>query len=79
MNSEFGELSQKKYRSRGRRRRVYVVIGLMLIGFGYYLMGVPPDSNPNWVLARALGGMGCIVLGFGLAIMPLLSSWGSGE
>ena len=70
MNSEFGELSQARYRARTKRRRFYVVVGLLLIALGYVLMAVSPDTPSNTALARVLGGLACIVIGFGLAILP---------
>ncbi|MDP3650454.1 MAG: hypothetical protein Q8R67_02105 [Rhodoferax sp.] len=79
MTSEFSELSHKRYRKRTIRRRIYVVVGLLLIALGYALMGVSPETSINWALTRAVAGMGCIVVGFGLAVLPLLSSWTSGE
>lgn len=75
MNTEFGELAQARYRSRARRRKVYVVVGLLLIVLGYYLMSVQPETLPDWALMRAMGGLACIIFGFGLAILPLLSTW----
>ena len=75
MNTEFGELSQARYRNRAVRRRVYQVVGLLLIGLGYFLMGVSPQASTNWALTRAFGGMACIVVGFGIAVLPLLTSW----
>lgn len=79
MNSEFSELSHTRYRKRSRRRRVYVIVGLVLIALGYALMAVSPDSSAHWALARAMAGMACIVVGFGMAVLPLLSSWTHGE
>jgi MFS family permease len=79
MNSEFSELSHSKYRKRRTRRRVYLVFGLLLMVAGYLLMGVAPDAKQEWALTRAVVGLGCIVVGFGLAILPLLSTWTSGE
>lgn len=79
MNSEFSELSHTRYRKRSRRRRVYVIVGLVLIGAGYALMAVSPETSANWALTRAMAGMACIVVGFGMAVLPLLSSWTRGE
>lgn len=79
MNTEFGELAQARYRSRTRRRKVYVVVGLLLIVLGYFLMAVSPDAVAEWALMRAMGGLACIVVGFGLAILPLLSAWSSDQ
>jgi hypothetical protein len=75
VNTEFGELAQARYRSRTRRRKVYVIVGLVMIALGYYLMAVSPKVVSDWALLRAMGGLACIVVGFGLAILPLLSAW----
>jgi uncharacterized membrane protein HdeD (DUF308 family) len=77
MNTEFGELAQAQYRSRHRRRKIMVVVGLVLIVLGYFSMAVKPTSD--WVLLRTMLGLGCIILGFGMAVLPLLSLWTSGE
>ena len=79
MISEFSALSHARQRKRTRRRRVYVIVGLLLIALGYALMAVKPDAHADWVLVRAFAGMACVVLGFGMAVLPLLSSWTSGD
>ena len=79
MNSEFGELAHAQYRARHFRRRLSIVIGLVLIVAGYFLMAVRPGTSSDWVLFRTMAGLACIVLGFGLAILPLLSHWTTGE
>ena len=79
MNTEFGQLAQAQYRARNSRRRVYVVIGLLLIVAGYLLMAVGPASSSDWVLFRVMAGLACIVVGFGMAVLPLLARWTSGE
>ena len=73
-NSTFGELSQARHRARTLRRRVYLILGLVLMGLGYALMAVSPQTESNWALTRALGGMGCIVVGFGLAVLSFSRS-----
>lgn len=79
MNTEFGELAQARYRSRARRRRVYTVIGVVLLVLGYLLMGVDPAASSAWAFTRAVAGIGCIVVGFGLIVLPWLSSWSNSE
>jgi hypothetical protein len=79
MNTEFGELAQAQYRARHVRRRIYIVIGLILIVAGYSLMAVSPSTSSDWALVRAVGGLACIVVGFGMAILPLLAHWSGGE
>jgi uncharacterized membrane protein len=75
MNSEFGELAQARYRSRTARRRVLIVVGLLLIALGYLLMAVSPDSSTQWALFRVMAGLGCIIVGFAMAVLPLIALW----
>lgn len=79
MTSEFAQLSHARHRARSVRHRVLVVLGLMLIALGYYLMGVDPQTSTTLALLRVMAGLGCIVLGFGMAILPLLSRWTRSE
>ena len=52
MNSEFAELSHARYRSRTRRRRILILVGVLLILAGYALMAVSPETSTDWALAR---------------------------
>lgn len=79
MNTEFGELAQAQYRARNVRRRWFIAMGLVLIVVGYCLMAISPGTPSDWVLFRTMAGLGCIVLGFGMAILPLLTQWTTGE
>lgn len=75
MNSEFGELAQARYRTRTKRRKVLIVVGLLLIALGYLLMAVSPGSSSQWALFRVMAGLGCIIVGFGMAVLPLIAQW----
>lgn len=75
MNSEFGELAQARYRTRTKRRKVFIVVGLLLIALGYLLMAVSPDTSTGWALFRVMAGLGCIIGGFGMAVLPLIAHW----
>lgn len=79
MISEFAQLSHERYRARTKRRRILILVGVLLIVAGYALMAVSPDTSTGWALTRAMAGMACIVIGFGLAVLPLLSGWTRGE
>ncbi len=79
MNTEFGELAQAEYRARHGRRRIFIFIGIILVVLGYFLMGVGPGTSSDWVLTRVMAGLACIVVGFGIAVLPLLAHWTSGE
>ena len=79
MISEFSALTHARQRRRNFRKRVYIIIGLLLIALGYWLMAVEPGTASDWLLTRTFAGMGCVVVGFGMAVLPLLSSWTSGD
>lgn len=79
MNSDFGALAQAEHLKRTRSKRVWIVIGLILMALGYVLMAVDPQTRSDWAAARVLGGLLCIIVGFGWAVMPLLASWTRGE
>lgn len=57
---------------RMRSRKIARVIGLLTMIFGYGLLAVYPDTPLEWVLLRVALGFACLLVGFGLAIAPLL-------
>jgi uncharacterized membrane protein HdeD (DUF308 family) len=61
------------YQSRTNRRRWRIVIGLLILVAGYALLAVSPDTASEWVLFRAFAGFALLFVGFGVAIIPLLS------
>lgn len=79
MISEFSALTHERQRKRNFRRRLYILIGVLLITLGYWLVAVEPGTAANWLLVRTFAGLGCVVVGFGMAVLPLLSSWTSGD
>lgn len=62
-----------RYRARTVRRRVTIVIGLLILLAGYALLAVSPDSPSDWILLRVFVGFGLLFIGFGVAVLPLLS------
>lgn len=61
------------YHSRTKRRRWRIAIGLLILVAGYALLAVSPDTASEWVLFRAFAGFALLFVGFGVAIIPLLS------
>jgi uncharacterized membrane protein HdeD (DUF308 family) len=61
------------YHSRTTRRRWRIAIGLLILVAGYALLAVSPDTRSEWVLFRAFAGFALLFVGFGVAIIPLLS------
>lgn len=43
--------------------KIIGILGVLLILYGYYLLGVPPDTEFNEVVRRAKGGMAATVTG----------------
>lgn len=70
--TNFDQLRARQ-RVRTIRRRSTVVIGLMLLLAGYALLAVSPDTPSGWALIRVFLGFGLLFIGFGVAVLPLLS------
>jgi len=60
------------HRARIRSRKITRVIGLLTMLFGYALLAIYPDTPLEWVLLRLALGFACLLIGFGLAIVPWL-------
>ena len=68
-----------RYRAHLRRRRVTIAIGFMILLAGYALLAVSPDTASEWVLFRVFAGFALLFVGFGIAILPLLSRLTGGD
>lgn len=76
--SNFDQL-RTRYRVRTARRRLTIVVGLVLLLAGYALLAVSPDTPSDWALFRVFGGFALLFIGFGVAILPILSRITGGE
>ena len=76
--SNFDQL-RTRYRVRTMRRRVTIGIGLVLLLAGYALLAVSPDTPSDWALFRVFAGFALLFIGFGVAILPLLSRITGGD
>ena len=61
------------HRTRNRRRRMRIAVGIVILILGYASLAVSPETRSQWVLFRAFAGFGLLFVGFGVAIVPLLS------
>ena len=68
-----------RYRAKSIRRRVTVAIGLALLMAGYALLAVSPDTSSEWVLIRVFVGFALLFVGFGVAVLPILSRLTGGD
>lgn len=62
-----------RFHARITRRRWRIAIGLLILAAGYALLAVSPDTQSDWVLFRAFAGFVLLFVGFGVAVMPLIS------
>jgi hypothetical protein len=61
------------------RQRVRMLVGLAILVSGYALLAVRPDTPSDWLMIRVLAGFGALVVGFGVAILPLLEKITGGD
>ncbi|MDD5058547.1 MAG: hypothetical protein PHQ60_11805 [Sideroxydans sp.] len=64
----------ERYLAHIRSRRVSTIVGIIAIALGYSLLAVPPDTSQEWVLVRVVLGFIFILVGFVMAVVPLLGS-----
>lgn len=71
---------EERYLAQIRNRRNLTIIGIAAMALGYALLAISPDTEQHWVLLRVAVGFSCIMLGFVMAVIPLLGSlFGSEE
>ena len=76
--SNFDQL-RTRYRVRTARRRLTIIVGLLLLLAGYALLAVSPDTPSEWVLLRVFAGFGLLFVGFGIAVLPILTRITGGD
>jgi len=77
-DTKFDQLRARQ-RVRTVRRRSTVIIGLLLLLAGYALLAVSPDTPSGWALIRVFLGFSLLFIGFGVAVLPLLSRITGGD
>ena len=68
-----------RYRARTVRRRVTIAIGCVILLCGYALLAVSPETASEWVLIRVFAGFALLFVGFGVAVLPILSRLTGGD
>lgn len=69
----------QRHHARVMRRRITITVGMLILVAGYALLAVSPDTPSDWVLVRVFAGFSLLFVGFGVAIMPLLSRLTGGD
>ncbi|WP_058615933.1 hypothetical protein [Tepidimonas taiwanensis] len=60
------------WRSRRRRQRRRVWVGLAVMALGYLLVAVAPDAATEWVMIRVFAGFAALLGGAALVVGPLI-------
>lgn len=77
-DTKFDHLRARQ-RLRTIRLRSTVIIGILLLLAGYALLAVSPDTPSGWALIRVVVGFGLLFIGFGVAVLPILTRMTGGD
>jgi len=62
---------------RSRRKTLWrhgaFMLGVLMLLAGYALLAVSPETPADWVLIRVASGFALLFIGFGTAILPILT------
>ena len=61
------------------RQKITTWIGLMILIGGYALLAVSPDTPSDWLMIRVFAGFGALMVGFVVAILPILKRITGGD
>jgi hypothetical protein len=61
------------------RQKITTWIGLLILIGGYALLAVSPDTPSDWLMIRVFAGFGALMVGFVIAILPILKRITGGD
>jgi len=61
------------------RQKITTWIGLLILIGGYALLAVSPDTPSDWLMIRVFAGFGALMVGFVVAILPILKRITGGD
>ena len=61
------------------RQKITTWIGLLILIGGYALLAVSPDTPGDWLMIRVFAGFGALMVGFVVAILPILKRITGGD
>ena len=77
--SEFRQELRKRKSRHVLRQKITTWIGLMILIGGYALLAVSPDTPSDWLMIRVFAGFGALMVGFVVAILPILKRITGGD
>jgi hypothetical protein len=61
------------------RQKITTWIGLLILIGGYALLAVSPETPSDWLMFRVFAGFGALMVGFVIAILPILKRITGGD
>jgi hypothetical protein len=77
--SEYRQELRKRKSRHIMRQKISTWIGLMILIGGYALLAVSPDTPSDWLMIRVFAGFGALMVGFVVAILPILKRITGGD
>ena len=77
--SEFRQELRKRKSRHVLRQKITTWIGLLILIGGYALLAVSPDTPSDWLMIRVFAGFGALMVGFVIAILPILKRFIGGD
>ncbi len=77
--SEFRQELRKRKSRHVLRQKITTWIGLLILIGGYALLAVSPDTPSDWLMIRVFAGFGALMVGFVIAILPILKRITGGD
>ena len=77
--SEYRQELRKRKSRHIMRQKISTWIGLMILIGGYALLAVSPDTPSDWLMIRVFAGFGALMVGFVVAILPILQKITGGD
>ncbi len=77
--SEYRQELRKRKSRHIMRQKITTWIGLLILIGGYALLAVSPDTPSDWLMIRVFAGFGALMVGFVIAILPILKKITGGD
>ena len=77
--SEYRQELRKRKSRHILRQKITTWIGLLILIGGYALLAVSPDTPSDWLMIRVFAGFGALMVGFDIAILPILKRITGGD
>jgi hypothetical protein len=77
--SEYRQELRKRKSRHVLRQKITTWVGLLILIGGYALLAVSPETPSDWLMIRVFAGFGALIVGFVVAILPILKRITGGD